>query len=328
MKLPLRDKQVFYDELARLLRSGSPFLRAVELLRADASGKLGRFLDRLAKAAAAGDSVLDALAKQRPAVTEMELSIIGAAERSGRLDRACTGLGTYFRALEQARSTVIRRSLYPLVMAHLGIFILAAPKLFLGASPALYLAQTAGVLVVVYAIVALMAWGIGGMLRFARGNVGADRLLRAIPAFGKLRASFATARFCATLDAQLEAGVNVMESLARAAHASNSAWVIEHVRTAMPTLQTGASLGDALGKTGAFPREMQRSVRLAEQTGELDAELQRLAQHYEHRALQRVEMLSEWLPKIIYGLVVLYLAYQMVTVYSGVLAGYDKILDM
>lgn len=327
MKLRLRDKQHFYDELARLLRSGSPFPRAVELLRPGTRGALGRFLQRLAEAAKAGDSVPDALAKQRPAVGEMELSIIGAAERSGRLDRACAGLATYFGALEQARATVVRRSLYPLAMAHLGIFILAAPKLFLGASAASYLAQTVGVLVAVYVVAALLWWAMRAWLRFAQASVAADRLLRAVPGFGGLRAQFATARFCATLEAQLDAGVNVLESVARAAQASNSAWIFDHVRAAMPALQSGGSLGDALGTAGAFPAELSRALRLAEETGELDVELQRLAQHYEHRALQRVETLSDWLPKIVYGLVVIYLAYQMVTVYAGVIAGYKKVLD-
>lgn len=327
MRLTLRDKQLFYDGLARLFRSGSTFPRAAEMLRAGTRGRLGRFLARVAKAAQAGDSVLEALAKQRPAVGEMELGIIGAAERSGRLDRACTGLAGYFGALEKARSLVLQRSLYPLVMAHLGIFITAAPKLFLGAGLGEYLAQTAGVLLLAYLAAAVAFCLLREVLRLGQGSVGVDRALRALPGLGGLRASFATARFCATLDAQLEAGVNVLESLARAAQASSSAWVVSHVKAAIPRLQAGASLGDALAQTGAFPREMQRSVRLAEETGELDMELRRLAEDYEQRALRRVENLSDWLPRLIYGLVVLYLGYQMVSTYSGVLSGYQKALD-
>ncbi|MEA3189406.1 MAG: type pilus assembly protein PilC [Chthoniobacter sp.] len=326
MKLRLREKRDFYRELERLFRAGRAFPDALEIMQENTRGQLGKFLRGLHGAALRGDTVAEAFARSG-AVSQMEISMLEASERAGRIDHACAQLSSYFGALEQARATVAKRALYPTFLLHFGVFVLAAPKLAMGGSVMEYARQTIGFLLLIYAAV-LLAWIIGEKLsRAGETSVAIDSALRAVPLFGKVRRSFALARFCATYDAQLGAGVNVFDVLTSAGQASRSALVMQAVRKALPEVRGGSKVGPLLQNSRAFPAAMARAFRVGEETGELDLELSRLAEEFEREALSRVETLSDWIPKIAYFCVALYIAWQIVSVYSGMAAGYEKALD-
>ncbi len=327
MKLSLREKRNFYHELGRLIRSGRAFPSALELMLENTGGSLRRFLRALHEAALRGETVEESFAKQRPGVTEMEISILSASERAGRLEHACAQLSSYFGALDQARGIVIKRSLYPAFILHFGIFVLAAPKLALGGTVAAYLRQTFGFLLLIYVAVLLLVFLLKQLTNAAQTNVAIDAALRTVPMVGKMRRAFALARFTATYEAQLSAGVNVLDTLTGAAQASQSALVRQAAREALPQIRTGAKVGPLLENARVFPASVARAFRLAEETGELDEELQRLTREFESEALSRIETLSDWLPKIIYMLVVVYLAYQMIGIYQKSLSTYTKLLD-
>ena len=206
------------------------------MLGRQSGGSARRLVDRLRDAADKGTTVADAFASQVPMISEMEASVMGACERSGRLDESCSYLSDYFSALDQSRRTVIRKSAYPLFMLHIGIFVVALPRLFLE-SGAAYLRNTLGVLLVVYAC-AGAAWVLGRLLvRAGATRSSIDAMLRALPVAGKIRRVFALARFCATYEIQLHAGVNVLDSLESASHASQSALVNGAVRNALPQVR-------------------------------------------------------------------------------------------
>jgi hypothetical protein len=62
-----------------------------------------------------------------------------------------------------------------------------------------------------------------------------------------------------------------------------------------------------------------RSFRVAEQAGELDAELTQMARQSEEMAVASLSRWSEWLPRLIYGCVLLYGGWQIVQWYTGYL---------
>jgi len=328
VKLSLREKRNFYHELGRLIRAGRTFANGIDVMAENTHGNLRRFLRRLHAAALRGESVADAFVQQRPAVSEMEISILTASERAGRLDHACEQLSSYFGALENARAAVLKRSAYPAFVLHFGVFILAAPKLALGGTVVEYAKQTVGFLLMVYAAVTIVFALVKQLARAGESNAQIDAVLRALPIFGKLRRSFSLARFCATYEAQLGAGVNVLDALSSAAQAGRSGVITQSIDAALPQIRAGAQVGPLLQNSRAFPSSMTRAFRLAEETGELDQELQRLTHEFEQEALSRVETVSEWLPKIVYLLVVLYLAYQMIGIYQRTATEYGKLLDL
>ncbi len=315
-RLSISEKREFYAGLARLIRSGTSLPAALELLARDTPRRVGDFLRALNTRIKQGEPLGDALLMQRPKVTELEASIVAAASRGGRLDRGCDQLARYFEALERARRELFSRLAYPVVMLHLTVFILRIGLLATG-GVVQYVEATLPPLLLLYGIGAALWLAWKALMETARYNVAVDMVLTRIPVIGPIREMFALARFFATLDAQLEAGVNIWDAFANAARTSDSARIISAAREAMPMLQSGERLSEALARKKVLPVEYIRSFRVAEQTGELDTELTTLAQRSEELAVSALNRWSEWLPRLIYGAVLLYSGWQIVQWYQG-----------
>jgi type IV pilus assembly protein PilC len=268
----------------------------------------------------------DALAETR-GVSPLEVSIVRASERGGRLEQACAYLADYFATLDRTRSSLISGSLYPVFIFHLAIFLLALPRVIIsGGGASGYLWATVGLLLALYAALAMAGAVAVAALRSASNSEIVDRLIGLIPLIGGVRRNFALARFCMTLDLQLEAGVNVMDSLEGAGAASQSALLKSAAAQGLVQVRRGERLGTALESTGAFPWDFARGLRIAEEAGGLDRELRRLSVEYQQRAEQRAAALSDWGSKVIYLAVVLYLGWQIVRLYSDVLKRYSEFL--
>jgi type IV pilus assembly protein PilC len=327
MGLSLQQKRTMYRELGQLLRAGKPLPAALEVLASSSSGSLRAFQKRLQKSLAKGDSIPEAFAKQHAAIGKMEVSMLAAGGRSGRLMESCERLANYFHALEKARAAIWKKCAYPLFVFHFGAFTLGLPTLVSGGGLSPYLKQTLTMLGTGYGI-ALVPLFIGGnLLSLAQSIPIADQILLSFPGFGKVRRGFSLARFCSTYDAQLDAGVNVMESLQTAADASRSAVVIHGIARQIAALRGGAQVGEIIAKISVFPQWMVRGWRVAEETGGLDQELPRMAAELETQAISRVETLSEWIPRLIYLAIMALLGWKIISLYQGVTASYGKLLE-
>lgn len=318
MSLSLRQKADFYRELGQLLRSGTPFLGAVKLLQGETRGPVRKLLNKLHAAVEIGRTVGEAFMAQRPVVSDLEASIIGACARTGRIDQGCAYLSDYFAKLDAARSFIIRKSLYPAFVLHFGVFSTALPKL-VSESGTLnaYLRSTVGVLLLFYGCCIIVGLATSLIISEGARSTMVDQLLRMIPGLGKMRRAFALSRFCATYEMQLQSGVNVMDALTSASNASQSALVRQAVKKAVPLVRGGSQVGPLLSGSRAFTEAMVRGIKIGEETGALDQELKRLADTFQQEALSRLELLSGIIAKFLYLMVMGYVAWQIFGFYSG-----------
>ena len=79
-----------------------------------------------------------------------------------------------------------------------------------------------------------------------------------------------------------------------------------------------------VGVEAILYEEYLRAIRIAEETGELHAELASLAQRSEELAMAALARWSEWLPKIIYIGMLLYAAWQIVKFYSDYMSSLNN----
>jgi type IV pilus assembly protein PilC len=307
-----------------LLRAGRPFPAAIQLLSGGTGGAVRRLLNQLNRAISRGQTVGEAFAGQQPEVSPLESSIIGACDRTGRVDQGCAYLSGYYSRLEEARKSVIRKSLYPAFALHFGVFVTGLPKYVLNQDSAAYLKDSFGVLALVYiygfAIVLL-----AGLLLFEGARLApVDRLLRLVPGVGKMRRAFALSRFCATYEMQLQSGVNVINSLLSAAQASQSGLVSAAVAKAVPLVRGGAQVGPLLSGSPAFTADMVRGIMIGEETGSLDAELKRMSDSFQEEAMSRLDFLAGVLSRGLYLAVICFTGYRIVQGYAGYLHQADS----
>jgi type IV pilus assembly protein PilC len=316
--LSIREKREFYSGLARLIRSGTALPNALELLSRNTPRRVGKLLRALNDRVKNGESLGDAMLRQGARITPLEASIVGASAQAGRLDKGCDQLARYYDSLDRARREITGRMAYPMVMLVFIVCFIKIQLLFTVGAAAYFKAESVQFIYFTAFFVALwLIWM--SVAEASRHNVMVERLVRAIPGLGPIRERFAHARFFATLDAQLDARVNIWDALANAARTSDSAKIINGARAALPMLQSGERLSEALAAARVLPDEYLRAFRVAEQSGELDAELTDLAQRTEELAVTALNRWSEWLPRMIYGGALLYGGYQIIQMYAGYL---------
>ncbi len=327
MKLSLSQKQTLYQELQQFVRSGIPLPQAVEALVPETSGGVRQVLKQLLALFLKGQSVPDAFAALQPTVGALEVSMIEASSNSGRLEQAFTYLANYFGALETLRAGIVKRSLWPVIQLHFGVFVANIALLFTaGLTMQQYLVRCALTLGAFY-LAGLAAWIVTAvLLRMARVSAGMDRALGMIPLVGKLRRHLAMARFCATYEMQLQAGVNVLDSVRAAGEASQSARVRAAVAQMLPKMRGGASLGSLLNGQGAFPAALQRAIRLGEQSGSLDEDLIRWAGYYQQSAVGTLETLGTWISRLVYLVVAGYFVWTIIGAQMREMSSIDQIL--
>ena len=316
MSLRFREKQSLYHSLGQLLGSGVTFPAALQKLAPSSRGGLRRLLGQLYRAIESGSTVAEAFAAQRPGVSEMEAGIVAAVERAGRLDRGLTQLAAYFGALDAARSEAVKKAAYPIFVLHFGILALGVPTLVnKGTGP--YLREVGSYLLLIDGVGLLIALAVPLVSDVGATSALVDSLLRYVPLVGAIRKNFAVSRFCSTYEMQLGAGVNVMDSLKAAGRASRSGLIAHTVARALPEVVKGGQVGPLLSRGDAFPETMLRDLTVAEQTGRLDEELDRLAESHRRAALAKLDVLSEWLPRLLYLAVAVYIGFRIVSFYAG-----------
>lgn len=325
MSLRHRDKQQLYHELGNLLRSGRALPAAIETMQHETSGALRRFLRQVGAALKSGATAGEAFTASRD-VGQLERSVVTAGERSGRLDQSCHYLAQHFAMMAGMRETIVRRLAYPMFILLLSVFLLKL-KLVFTDSVAVYARETLGVLFWIVLLIVLVCGVIAFLLRAGRSNRLVDWCLFRLPVLGKLRQCMTVARFCATYSMNGAAGINVIDSLLSAGEVSHSALLRQIAIDAVPALRRGEQLSPQLSGSSAIPKRVIRSIRLGEETGGLDEELAMVTEDLQRQGLNLVDMVSEWLPRLLYVGVMIYVGYQIIVTYQASMQSLNDIMS-
>lgn len=322
MALSISDKATLYRELAKLVNADFHLDRAVVLLLGQNPPAARRdFLQRLQNGLARGQGIASAMGQENAAnTTGMERSLASAGERSGRLGECLSHLERYFTALEagvrQARGAI----LYPLVLAHLAIVLPELPAAAREGDWSVVLPRVIVLLGVFWAAL-LLAWWLWRTLAAAGArSPAADGWLGRIPLVGGVRRHWALARFAQVFHSGLLAAMRVSEVALIAGEASQSGRFREGARLASERITGGATLSAALGSTSTFPRPFVDGVATAEEAGTVDREMLRWAELETEEARDATQRAAEWLPRLFYALVALYVIYRILSMYMGIYA--------
>lgn len=304
-----------------------PIPGALQGLAATCSGAERRLIKRLNQAVGAGKTLGQAFAAERPEVSELEIGVVSACEKSGRLEFGMTQLASYHGVLAAARENILKQCAYPGFILLFGVFVPPLRDLVVRGDVLAYVKATIGPLILVAGIL-LICYLLFTILRDSGANSATfDSILRRIPKVGKIRRAFATSRFCATYGMQLDAGINVLDALEAAQRSSLSGLMQRAVRDTIPEVRNGLQVGPLLAASGAFPEPMTRALLVGEQTGQLDEELTRMTKEYQEEAVSRLQTLAFWIPKLLYACVVIYAGYRIVVMYQASFSELNKTLD-
>ena len=108
-----------------------------------------------------------------------------------------------------------------------------------------------------------------------------DRTLLKLPMIGILLRKIAVARFTRTLGTLISSGVPILEGLDITARTAGNAVIEKSLLEVRKALEAGRNLADPLKDTNVFPGMVTQMIGVGEQTGAMDAMLQKIADFYE-----------------------------------------------
>ena len=299
------DVTIFTLDLALLLRAGARLDEALELLAADGdTGRLQPMISAIRSSVLAGESFADALSAHPLTFPPIYVALIRVGEASGSLENILQVL-----ARERSRAEALRRKLadalrYPAFVMFSAFGVLVFFLMFV-------LPQFSAVLRDFGADIDTMA---GFFFRLSDtmtahkdlvGSVAAALLAGAIVVAHrpKLRAAaisrisrwplirticmfHRTALFCRNLDVLLAAAVPLTTTLRILADMMSTVGDAAAWHSIGERVRHGGKLSDALANAAILPALAVRMLRLGEESGQLPALAQRVADYYETK-LQR-----------------------------------------
>lgn len=310
-RVPQAAVEAFHRELANLLTAGVSMIRALSILRREATHPAAKKQwNAIHDDVAGGTPLADAMGRWPRSFPPVYVAMVRAGETGGFLDVVLMQIAD-FQARERDLKSRIRSALaYPAVLGVLAVGVLVflmtyfIPRfsgIFLDFGSALPPLTRAIVavsevvldygLVMILAVVVIVLIG-RRVLKSPAGRRAAERAVLRTPALGRTVARFALVRFCRMLGTLLGAGVPLVASLRVAREAIGNRTLADTVASAIEQVQQGRSLARSLaGSAELFPASVVEMIAVAEETGRLDIELKRLAVVYEDELDRRLRML-------------------------------------
>lgn len=334
------DLMQFSRQLAAFLRAGIPILTALTLLARDTGNTtLRRTLDDVGDQLAQGNALGESLERHPKVFPRAYRSMVRSAELTGNLDGVLDRLTVHVGREVESRRKIRSAMTYPAVIVVLSVavsvllvtFVLPKFEVFF-ASFDQELPLPTRLLLLVSEIVQQWWWlmvaatvaAVGGAWAYLRtegGRLSRDRLLVRLPVIGGAVRFSVVERFARVLSAMLRAGVPLGEAMDVAAAATNHRPATTALRSAAEKMLAGEGVATPLADTGLFPAAAVQMMRVGEDTGSLDDQLDSVADFYETELDERIRVITTLMEPavlIVMGVIVGFVALALVSAMYGI----------
>ena len=134
-----------------------------------------------------------------------------------------------------------------------------------------------------------------GIKKTEKGRYFVDRTKLFLPGFGTLAKKLSVARFARTLGSLLENGVSMMPALTIVKNIVGNKLIFDSIENASKEVGKGKGLGMALGEDKIFPDLSIQMIQVGEQSGELEAMLNKVAEVFENEVETRIASMTSLL---------------------------------
>jgi general secretion pathway protein F len=313
--LSFRIRAELYTQLASMETAGLPVDKTFALLRIVGPGHTR--LEAMRKLLARGGD--PAFAGEKSGLfTRLEAKLIRAALMAGSPARTYQRLADFYTQRAMQLATLKSRMAMPVFVFIAALFIQPLPGLAAGTfSFAGYLVQSLRPLVVIaalaYVAVKLPSWLSGSSSRPSAPTTF-DTLLLRIPLFGAMLVRRNAREFFASLALMLEAGISMLDALPGALDTIENSAIRQEFARIRPRVEQGATLAQALaGMSYIGNAQVIALVETGEASGTLPEMLLRHAAMESDSINHFDQQVADWAPRVLYGLVMLWMAYGLLT---------------
>ncbi len=299
-KVSAKELAIFTRQFSVMIDAGLPLVQCLEILSGQQENKgFAKALAGVRSSVEGGSTLANAL-RQYPKIFDgLYTNMVEAGETGGILDTILQRLSGYIEKAVKLKRAVVSALIYPVAVITIAggvIFLLlwqVVPifaSLFAGLQVDLPLPTriviTASTLVGKLALPLIVFLVLGGYgfkkyYETPPGRMMIDTGILKIPVLGDLMRKIGVARFTRTLGTLITSGVPMLEALDITARTSGNAVIEKAILEVRKAVEGGRTIVDPLRETGVFPNMVTQMIGVGEQTGALDAMLQKIADFYE-----------------------------------------------
>src|SRR5258708_5630944 len=296
-----KELAVFTRQFSVMIDAGLPLVQCLEILASQQENKLFQKVLAGTRSAVEGGSNLSTAMKQYPKVFDpLYSNMVEAGETGGILDTILQRLSSSIWKNVKLKAGVRAGRIYPMgvwsmaggvivlwlwrvvpifapLFAGLGGDLPLPTKIVIGMSN--FVGSIFGLLIVVGIVAGI--FGLKIWYGTPQGRYFLDSVILKIPVLGILMRKIAVARFTRTLGTLISSGVPILEGLDITARTSGNAVVEKALFQVRKSLEEGKSLTEPLKESAVFPGMVTQMIAVGEQTGAMDAMLQKIADFYE-----------------------------------------------
>jgi type IV pilus assembly protein PilC len=296
-----KELAIFTRQFSVMIDAGLPLVQCLEILAGQQENKLFQKVLAGTRASVEGGATLSAAMRQHPKVFDsLYVNMVEAGETGGILDTILQRLSTYIEKNVKLKRAVQSASIYPIgvmtiaggvvtlllwkvvpifatLFAGLGVDLPLPTKIVIALSN--FIGSIFGLLIVmgvVGSVIAIKVW-----YGTEQGRYVIDSIVLKLPILGLLMRKIAVARFTRTLGTLIASGVPILEGLDITAKTAGNAVVERALQKVRKSLEEGKSLTEPLKDSEVFPGMVTQMISVGEQTGAMDAMLQKIADFYE-----------------------------------------------
>ncbi len=319
IKVSARDMDAMMWQLASLMKSNIPLLRAMALIANQTKNRsLKAVVSDMENHIRDGELLSGAMSKYPELFTNLTTSMIRAGEKSGSLDEVLHKLAGYREREQEIRRKIQAALAYPAIVVVAGIgtiflmftyFLPKLLKLFSGMKQELPLPTKILIAVTnfmshywwVFVIGFLFLIALVGKTKSgSRKKAIFDMITLRIPLINEFIKTSEIARFSRSLGLLLKNGIPVYESIELASNTlDNQALKDRLTESSAAILNQGCTISESFKRSGVFPEFMINMIAVGEESGRLEASLSEIANAYEKEVEQTIKVMTSLIEPIL-----------------------------
>jgi type IV pilus assembly protein PilC len=313
------DIAIFTRQMATMMKAGVPLVQSFDIVSEGIENPTMRELVTGIKSdVEAGNSLAGSLRKHPLYFDELFCSLVDSGEQSGALETMLDRIATYKEKTEALKAKIKKAVKYPIGVVIVAIIVTAILLIWVVPTfQELFAGFGAELPAFTQMVIGLSEWmqaywwaALGGITAVVSGftqtkkrnknfSDAVDAAMLKMPIFGNIIFQSTIARFARTLATTFAAGVPLVEALDSVAGATGNVVYRNAVHKIKDDVSSGTQLNFSMRATGLFPAMAVQMTAIGEESGSLDAMLDKVATHYEQEVDAAVDGLTSLMEPII-----------------------------
>lgn len=343
-KVKTKQLTSFCKEMANMLASGIPLVKAFSILKKRDNGKnLNKIFAYLYKEIQMGTTLSTAMEACGRAFPPLLINMIKAGESNGKLSDSFEQMARHYEKDARLNGKVKGAMVYPVILIVVGLialvlmFTMILPQFFstfdgmeLPATTKLLMAMSSALsdhaililgVVIGFVIVAKYLYSVESI------KIKVHKYLLKMPVVGKLMKTIYTSRFARTLSSLYSSGIPLVRCMDICGKTIGNLYIEGQFDEVVRKIKSGSTLTNAIALVEGFDEKLIDEIYIGEESGRLDFLLTALAESFDAEAEEATSRLTALIEPILICVIGVCVGFIAISVITPLMSIYETAGD-